>query len=140
MGTGRPVALIVDDNVGFLRVVRRLLAGDSDGFEVHTVETGDEALAFVERRVPFVDAPRPSFVVLDFHLPDMDAPEIVSRIRSRPDTAAVPLLVISQANWPEDQTAAVQAGCDRFCVKPSDLDELRGTIVQFWREVASRSS
>ena len=137
MNLARPVALIVDDNAGFLRVVQRLLAEDPGGFDVHTAETGDEALSFLERRAPFVDAPRPAFAVLDFHLPDMDAPEIVAHIRQRADISSLPLMVISQASWPEDEVAAIQAGCDRFSVKPSDIDELHGMIVRFWRDVAS---
>src|SRR5262249_19159026 len=61
--------LVVDDNRGFLHVVRNLFADTASPFAVHTVETGRDALAFLERHPPFADAPRPAFVVLDFRLP-----------------------------------------------------------------------
>src|SRR5207247_454799 len=68
---GAVPVLVVDDNQGFLRAARAVL---EQAFAVHTVENGADALAFLVRRAPFTDAPRPAFIVLDFHLPDMDAP------------------------------------------------------------------
>ena len=123
--------LVVDDNVGFLRVVRSILESI---FTVHTVENGTDALAFLERRPPFADAPRPAFVVLDFHLPDMIAPAVLARLRDDAALRAIPVLVLSQADWDEDEAAARAAGARAFRVKPSRVDALREAVVQFWRE------
>ena len=123
--------LVVDDNVGFLRVVRSILESI---FTVHTVENGTDALAFLERRPPFADAPRPAFVVLDFHLPDMIAPAVLARLRDDAALRAIPVLVLSQADWDEDEAAARAAGARAFRVKPSRVDALREAVVQFWRQ------
>jgi CheY-like chemotaxis protein len=126
--------LIIDDNVGFLRVIRAVLEGTAPSFTVHTVETGEEALAFLCGEPPFADAPRPAFVVLDFHLPDVDGPELLARIRARPGLKDIPVLVLSQADWAEDEAAATAAGSQRFRTKPSQLEELHEIVVQFWRD------
>ena len=132
--TARDVTvLVVDDNQGFLRAVRAILA---DAFAVYTVETGTEALAFLERRPPFGEAPRPAFVVLDFHLPDMNAPAILHRLRDDDRLRAIPVLVLSQADWEEDEAAARAAGARQFRVKPSRVQALREAVVTFWREHA----
>jgi chemotaxis family two-component system response regulator Rcp1 len=123
--------LVVDDNAGFLRVVRSIL---KSAFTVHTVENGADALAFLERRPPFVDAPRPAFVVLDFHLPDMSAPAVLARLGDDATLRAIPVLVLSQADWDEDEAAARAAGARAFRVKPSRVDALREAVVQFWKE------
>ena len=123
--------LVVDDNEGFLRAARAVLA---DTFVVHTVVNGGEALAFLERRPPFVDAPRPAFVVLDFHLPDMKAPAILDRIAADASLSAIPVLVLSQADWEEDAAAARDAGARAFRVKPSRVQTLRDAVVAFWEE------
>src|SRR5262249_47316200 len=99
--------LVVDDNPGCLRFARAIL---EDAFRVHTVENGAEALAFLERRAPFADAPRPAFVVLDFHLPDMNAPAVLARLSTDATLRALPVLVLSQADWEEDERAARDAG------------------------------
>jgi DNA-binding response OmpR family regulator len=80
----------------------------------------------------FSDAPIPDFVVLDFHLPDMDAPEVLAMIRRRNDLKHMPVLVLSQAGWADDERRALEAGCSLYCTKPSELDELREIIANFW--------
>jgi CheY-like chemotaxis protein len=125
--------LVVDDNEDFLRVARAILG---DAFTVHTVESGAEALAFLERRHPFDGAPRPAFVVLDFHLPDMNAPAVLDRIGADDDLRAIPVLVLSQADWEEDRAAARAAGARQFRVKPSRVQALRDAVLAFWREHA----
>jgi CheY-like chemotaxis protein len=125
--------LVVDDNEGFLRAARAVL---EDAFAVHTVESGADALAFLERRPPFGGAPRPAFVVLDFHLPDMNAPAVLDRIGADDDLRAIPVLVLSQADWEEDRAAARAAGARQFRVKPSRVQALRDAVLAFWREHA----
>ena len=132
-----PDVLLVDDNQGFLRAARTVLAGL---FHVHTAANGRDALAFLERRPPFVDAPRPAFVVLDFHLPDMNAPAVLGRLGTSVPLAAVPVLVLSQADWEEDERAARAAGARAFRVKPSRVQALRELIVAFWEEHGAGSS
>jgi len=133
MTGGNVTVLVVDDNQGFLRVARAIL---EDAFAVHTVESGTDALAFLERRPPYGGAPRPTFVVLDFHLPDMNAPAVLRRIGSDDRLRAIPVLVLSQAEWEEDAAAARAAGARQFRVKPSRVQALRDAIVTFWREHA----
>jgi CheY-like chemotaxis protein len=128
--------LVVDDNLGFLRVVQTILEKATPPFAVHTVESGTEALAFLERRAPYGEAPRPVFIVLDFHLPDMNAPAILQELATRGDLREIPVLVLSQAAWEEDENAARAAGAVKFGVKPSRVQALRDEVIKFWREHA----
>jgi CheY-like chemotaxis protein len=125
--------LLVDDSIEFLDVARRLLAGARPGTDVHTVQSGAAALAFLARTHPYADAPRPGFVVLDFRLPDTHAPALLARMRADPATASLPVLVLSQAGWPDDARAALAAGASAFVVKPSRVSALRNVLVDFWR-------
>jgi len=125
--------LVVDDNQGFLRAARAVL---EEAFAVHTVENGTDALAFLGRRPPFADAPRPAFIVLDFRLPDMDAPAVLERLGTDTELSTIPVLVMSQADWEEDAAAARAAGARQFRVKPSRVQALREVIVTFWEEHA----
>jgi two-component system response regulator len=122
--------LVVDDNQGFLRAARRILA---DAFAVHTAENGGDALAFLERRGPHGDAPRPAFVVLDFHLPDMNAPALLALLAGDDGLRAIPVLVLSQADWEEDEAAARAAGARAFQVKPSRVGARRGAVLTVWK-------
>jgi len=126
------VVLVADDNREFLRVVRRVFSERPVSFDVHTVETGEQALAFLQRRPPFEAAPRPSLVVLDYRLPDMLATSILQHMRASSTLANLPVLVLSQAGWTEDAAAARAAGASDFCVKPSRVRDLRRVIEDFW--------
>ena len=126
-----PRVLVVDDNPSFLRVVRAVLETRHPPFTVDAVGTGEAALAIAGHEDA---ARRPDFVVLDFHLPDLDAPEVLARLRRAPGGAELPVLVLTQADWRDDESAALAAGARDFRAKPSTLAELRAVVVDFWRE------
>ena len=125
--------LVVDDDEGFLRVASSVLADPPPDFAVSTVRSGTEAVAFLERRPPFADAPRPAFVILDLRLPDMDAPEVLARLAADGTLGDLPVLVVSQADWAEDEAALRRAGATEFRTKPSRLSTLRDIVIDFWR-------
>src|SRR5437899_2195725 len=78
---GVPI-LIVDDDANFCAAVSRALA--SVPFLPFSVRGGVDALRFLARAAPFEDAPRPAFVVLDFNLPDLNAPAVLADMRAHP--------------------------------------------------------
>jgi two-component system response regulator len=127
--------LVVDDDESFLRVASTVLgnAPDPPAFAVSTVRTGGEAVAFLERLPPFADAPRPAFVILDLRLPDMDAPAVLSRLAADGALGDLPVLVVSQASWAEDEAALREAGATEFHTKPSRVTALRDIVQDFWR-------
>jgi CheY-like chemotaxis protein len=137
---GAVPVLVVDDNPDFLRVARAVLEERDVPFEVHTVQTGAAALAFLERRAPFAGAPRPRFVVLDFHLPDMDAPAVLRALGACPELRDIPVLVLSQADWTEDERAVRAAGARQFLVKPSRVRPLGAIMLEFWQEECAHGS
>jgi len=126
--------LVVDDNTGFLQVVRQVLGSGTPAFAVHTVETGSQALAFLEQRAPYAGVPRPAFVLLDFRLPDMTATMLLEMLSARGLRGVLPILVLSQAAWEEDEAAARAAGATGYAVKPSRVRALREMVVAFWRD------
>lgn len=137
----RPVpVLVVDDNPDFLRVAQAVLEEREVPFEVYTVQTGTAALAFLNRRGRFADVPRPRFVVLDFHLPDMDAPAVLQALGACPQLRDIPVLVLSQADWTEDEQAVRAAGARQFLVKPSRVRPLRAIMLEFWKEECAHGS
>ena len=134
MGDDRTPVLVVDDSPDFLRVVRAVLEELDPPFAVYTVRTGGEAFAFIDRRPPFADAPRPAFILLDFRLPDMTAPAVLVGFGTRGLLGGTPVLVLSQAGWAEDEAAATAAGAHAYRVKPSRIEGLREVLTTFWMD------
>ena len=133
--------LVVDDDESFLRVASSVLTDGQapPAFAVSTVRTGTEAVAFLERLPPFADAPRPAFVILDLRLPDMDAPAVLARLAADGALRDLPVLVVSQASWEEDELALREVGATEFHTKPSRVTALREIVTDFWRHHVAES-
>ena len=125
--------LLVDDNEDFLRIARNILA--KENFTVHTAATSRKAIAFLERCGTDGSTPLPSFVVLDYRLEiAATALDVLARMARRPILRAMPVLIISQSRWPDDENAARAAGATAFREKPSSIRSLRQLLLDFWKE------
>jgi two-component system chemotaxis response regulator CheY len=121
-----PTVLVVDDNAEFLHAVRAVLVDARVGLTVEVAATGHEAIEKLRR------GPRPAFVVLDYHLPDLDAPEVLRRMGAVESLRSLPVLVLSQADWERDRRRALEAGAWAFRVKPSRVRQLREVLLELW--------
>ncbi len=110
-----PRVLIVDDNVDAAETLSILLG--LEGYEVHCVYDGFQALKFVNEF-------RPDVVLLDIGLPGMDGYEVARRLRE--EFILQPLLLIAVTGWggEDDLRKSQQAGIDHHLVKPVDPEAL----------------
>lgn len=120
----RPVVLVADDDEDILLLLGVRL--ERAGYDVVTAKDGIEALDAAERRTPDI-------AVIDVMMPRMDGHELVRRLRARPKTAALPILVLTAAVQDRIAEASAAAGADAHMRKPfsprelvARLDELLG--------------
>jgi CheY-like chemotaxis protein len=101
--------LFVDDD----RATREGYAAylDSCGYDVTTTASGQDALRRAVEQ-------RPSLVVLDLGLKDMDGWEVARRLKAEPITADTPIIAFTGAGLPHERISAMRAGCDRVVTKP----------------------
>jgi len=71
---------------------------------------------------------RPALVIMDAGLPGMDGWEATAAIKGDPETAGVPILVLTVHSQPADVERARIAGCDAYLVKPTDPVGLADTV------------
>ncbi len=128
----RGTVLVVDDTADFVRAVSGILR--REGFAVHSATLGSQAIAFLERRSPHDGAPRPDFVVLDYWLDDMTATTVLDRMARAATLRSIPVLVVTQTRWAEDEAKVLAAGATAFREKPSRVRPLRDVILTFWEE------
>lgn len=113
---GKPVALIVDDEVQIRRLLR--VALESEGYAVHEAAAGQEGLAAVVFR-------RPDVIVLDLGLPDMDGTVVLKRLR---EWSQVPVLVLTVRQDVDQKVAALDLGADDYLTKPFHAAELTARL------------
>lgn len=131
-----PAILNVNDDEANRFALTRILR--SRGFRVDEARDGAEALRRVANS-------HPDLVVLDVDLPDIDGFEVCRRIKSDPETAAIPVLHLSaQYVLEEDRAHGMVSGADGYLIQPVEPLELiasiRGLIRMRDAEAAARRS
>ena len=107
-GLGKSV-LLVEDEEPLRRVLRDLL--EREGFRVHEASNGIQALDEIDRSAPDV-------VVLDLNLPQLDGFGVLSRLRSKPATARLPVIVLTAQGDEDSEVRVLEGGADDFLTKP----------------------
>jgi two-component system response regulator MprA len=105
--------LVVDDDAGLRRALRRVLV--AHGFEVEVAAGGGEAIDRL--RTGGVD-----LVVLDVMMPGSDGIEVCERLRASGDS--LPVLMLTARDAVRDRVAGLEAGADDYLVKPFANEEL----------------
>jgi PAS domain S-box-containing protein len=116
-GTERAILCIEDDDASAELVERAL---GQTGRPLRFFRARD-ALRGLER----VRDSHPDVILLDLDLPDMHGSEVLRILRSEPDTAQLPVIVITAAAADREAEALLAAGADAFLTKPVDVARLR---------------
>jgi two-component system, chemotaxis family, response regulator Rcp1 len=127
--------LLVEDNPGDVRLTQEALKEAKLVVNLHVVNDGVEAMAFMRREGQYASKPRPDIVLLDLNLPKKDGREVLAEIKSDPDLKRTPVVIVTTSKAEEDivKTYDLHANC--FVTKPLDLDQfviMVQSIEHFW--------
>ena len=103
--------LVVKDSRTQAMRLQELL--EREGFKTVIVPDGKSALIALENR-------RPSVVLSDIVMPEMDGYELCRKIRADPKLKSLPVILLTALNDPEDIVEGLRCGADNFLVKPFD--------------------
>ena len=98
--------LIVDDSRSDAQLLRRWLSGSRVVRDVHMVHDGREAVDFLRGANGLAPALRPRLVLLDVNLRRMTGFEVLAEIKSQPELASLPVVVLSGSAFDEDRRRA----------------------------------
>ena len=108
--------LVVEDDAATASVLARLLR--RRGHDACVAPDGAAALELVRRQAP-------DLIILDMMMPHMDGMEVLRRLKSDPQTAAAPVILLSAVDDPKLVASALKQGASAYWVKASfRYDEL----------------
>jgi DNA-binding response OmpR family regulator len=107
--------LVVDDDPSIRRLLNATL--ELEGYTVAMAADGEEALAELPTS-------RPDVVVLDVMMPKLNGLDVLDRIRRNPETATLPVILLTARSSKEDVWEGWQRGVDYYMTKPFDVEEL----------------
>lgn len=127
--------LLIEDNPTDARLAREALKDAKLTIDLHTVDTGEEGLAFLRRQEGYGAAPRPDLILLDLNLPGLSGQEVLADIKKDQALRAIPVAVLTSSSQDQDVLSSydLQASC--YIVKPIDFDgfiTVVQQIEQFW--------
>jgi two-component system, chemotaxis family, response regulator Rcp1 len=135
-GACRPIEiLMVEDNPGDVRLTVEALKEAKVRNNLHTVEDGVEALAFLRREGRYAEVPRPDLVLLDLNLPKMNGREVLAEIKEDLDLRRIPVVILTISQAEQDIVKSYNLHANCYITKPVDLDqflEVVKSIENFW--------
>lgn len=115
--------LIVEDDRSICRAMEFRLA--KDNYDIVIAHDGEEGIGKLAEQVP-------DLILLDLILPKLNGFELLKRLRENLETAAVPVIVLSNLSQKDDIEHAMKLGAIDFFVKSNiTIDEMARTVRKF---------
>ncbi len=121
-----PQVLIVEDEDALSALLQYNL--DKEGYAVTIAGDGEEALVLIDERAP-------DLVVLDWMLPKVSGVEVCRRLRARPETRNLPIIMLTARGEESDRVRGLDTGADDYVVKPFSMSELAARIRAVLRRI-----
>ena len=115
--------LVCDDDELLVELLTYRLEGK--GYAVATARNGAEAIALAGERTP--DA-----IVLDMMMPVMDGQQVLRRLRESPETAHIPIVMLTARKQEHDILGAFELGASDYLVKPFIPEELMTRLARLF--------
>lgn len=110
-----PSILVIEDELSQREVLVYNLK--AQGFEVRAAQNGEEGMILINEAAPDV-------IVMDWMMPHVSGIELCRRLKLRPETAEIPIIMLSARSEEMDKVRSLEMGADDYVVKPFSMAEL----------------
>lgn len=123
---GQKKILIVEDESDIAQLVKIYL--EKEGFHTLRAKTGLEAQKLVS-------SDHPDLLILDLMLPEMDGLEVCKSLRNKPDTALLPIIMLTAKAEESDTIVGLELGADDYVTKPFSPKSLVARVKALFRRL-----
>lgn len=121
-----PYVLIVEDEDALSTLMQYNF--EKEGYRVGVAADGETALAMVEEQ-------QPDLAILDWMLPKLSGLEVIRRLRARPETQDMPIIMLTARGEESDRIQGLDTGADDYMTKPFSMTEMLARIRAVMRRV-----
>ena len=122
----KPFIVIAEDEQAVSELLRYNL--ESEGYETAIANDGDEAMLLIDERIP-------DLMLLDWMLPKISGIEICRRVRTRQETANLPIIMLTARTEEADRIRGLETGADDYVTKPFSTNELMARVKAVLRRI-----
>jgi two-component system, chemotaxis family, response regulator Rcp1 len=131
--------LLVEDSPSDVELTIEAMRDAKVANQLHVVEDGVEAMAFLRQSGQYLKAPRPDLVLLDLNLPRKNGKEVLAEMRADENLKPIPVTVLTTSKAESDILRSYQLGANCFITKPvrlAEFLEVLRSIEDFWLVLA----
>ena len=122
----QPYVLVMEDEDALATLVQYNL--EKEGYRVVIAADGEEGMLQIEERLP-------DLVLLDWMLPKLSGIEVCRRIRGKPETRNLPVIMLTARGEESDRVRGLDTGADDYMTKPFSMVELNARIRAVLRRI-----
>jgi two-component system, chemotaxis family, response regulator Rcp1 len=134
-GNSIKILLLIEDSPGDVRLTKEALRAADASVDLHVVEDGVAAMAFLTREGVYANAPRPDLILLDLNLPKMDGREVLGHIKKDGNLKTIPTIVLTTSDSEADILISYKLNANCYLSKPGELggfERLVKGVIDFW--------
>jgi CheY-like chemotaxis protein len=120
--------LLVEDNPADVELIRQGFLECDVSCNLNVVGDGREAWEFLHRQGPYLQAPRPSLILLDLNLPRMNGREFLAECKEEDSLKVIPVIVLTTLAADSDIRESYRLHANAFVQKPLDFDEFLDVV------------
>ncbi len=115
MPASKRTIMVVDDNPDIVTIVKTIL--EVKGYGVQSAYSGQEVFNLLGEL-------KPDLILLDVMMPQMDGLEVLTRLKGDPDTASIPVILLTAKVQYDDVLGGYKTGADYYITKPFTSTQL----------------
>src|SRR5918993_1206892 len=118
--------LLAEDDDGHALLVERNLRRAGVTASITRTHDGQDALDYVHGTGAYAgrEPGGPLLVLLDIRMPRVDGVEVLRRLKGRPDTSGIPVMMLTTADSPDEVARCYELGCSVYVKKPVSYEAL----------------
>jgi two-component system, chemotaxis family, response regulator Rcp1 len=131
--------LIVEDKAGDARLIREALRESTTLGLLAVLDTGQAAVAYLNRAGAYAGAPRPALILLDWFLPD-EGKTLLHYLKTHPEFRRIPVVVFTGSTNPQDMLEIYALHANACILKPGDLAAYLETVqalAHYWGKIVT---
>ena len=122
----KPLVLVVEDEMPLTTLLRYNL--EKEGYRVSEARDGEEAMMMADEEMP-------DLTLLDWMLPKISGIEVCRRLRGRPESRTMPIIMLTARGEENDRIRGLDTGADDYITKPFSMTELLARVRAVLRRI-----
>jgi CheY-like chemotaxis protein len=130
--------LLIEDNPADVRLTQEAFREARIHNNLHVVQDGVSAMAFIHQTAPHQHAPRPDLILLDLNLPKKDGREVLKEIKSDSNLRQIPVVILTTSEDEKDVLRSYDLHANAYLVKPIDVVKfvkMIHSLENFWLSI-----